>query len=104
MCWHICNNCNEINNRDKSKLLSLHPCIWFIINEDESGLQGCPYYIPGEDNEMIDPACWISVPFSKIQELMDKYPDYYKEGSDEDLDEEELNYSDHQEAIKRMIG
>ena len=103
MCWHICNNCNEINNRDECKLLSQRPCIWFIPGVDESGLQGCPYFIPDEPGTVY-PACWIAVPFSKIQELMDKYPDCYKEKSDDALDEEELNYSDHQEAIKRLIG
>ena len=105
MCWHICNNCNDINyQKDGKEDPRPRPCIWFIPGVDDSGLQGCPYYIPDEDNDTVDPACWIAVPFSKILELIEKYPECYKETSDGGLDQEELNYKDHQELIKRLIG
>ena len=102
MCWHVCNNCNDLvykrHGRDGEK--NPHPCIWFIPGVDESGLKGCPYMVD-ETDEIVNPACWIAVPFSKIQELMKKYPSY-SENADSNLDEEEQEYN--KDMIKRLIG
>jgi len=61
MCWHMCNNCNEVNNPDGDHGRNDTPCLWFIPGVDESGLQGYPYMIKGEDNEMITPASWVAI-------------------------------------------
>lgn len=103
MCWHICNNCNEIHHEKHGHNdPDPRPCIWFIPGVDESGLQGCPYFIPDEDNDMVDPACWVAVPFSKIRELIGKFPSCYMEDSDSALDEEEQKAN--KKIIKRLVG
>lgn len=75
------------------------PCIWFIPGVNESGLTGCPYHVHGEnDEDMINPACWIAVPYEKILELVEK--NCYDSDIGISNDEQESN----KDMIKRLIG
>lgn len=89
MCWHMCNSCNEINNSDGEYGRNDTPCLWFIPGVDESGLRGCPYMIPREDNDIIDEASWVAITDKEAQKLMSRsaYHD------DSPIDEEEHEYN-----------
>lgn len=98
MCWHICNYCNEKAYKVYGHMTkSSHvPCIWFTPGMDGSGLQGCPYCTPDDDDDeklKLDPARWIAVTFSDIQELMKARPDVYKRASDKALDTDTYEYN-----------
>lgn len=98
MCWHMCNNCNEVNNPDGDHGRNDTPCLWFIPGVDESGLQGCPYMIPGDGDEEITPAFWIAITDEEAQGFISR-SEYH---DDVPLDEAKHDYN--QEYINSYLN
>lgn len=89
MCWHVCNHCNEVSNPDGEYGRNDTPCLWFIPGVDESGLRGCPYMIPGEDNDTIDEASWVAITDEEAQRFLSR-SEYH---DDSPIDEKEHEYN-----------
>lgn len=98
MCWHICNNCNDVNNPDGDYGRNDTPCLWFVPNVDETGLRGCPYAIPGEGDEEITPACWVAITDEEAEKIMSQ-PEYH---DDTMIDEDEHGFN--QRYINGFLG
>ena len=88
MCWHMCNACNEANKKDTS---GDNPCLLFIPHVDETGAQGCPYFIQGEDNEEIVAANWVAISDYAFRKLLRERKEVYHDDSELDLEEQEYN-------------